>query len=70
MEDAERREAHYGQGGLYSRKGTQRLLKRLYQRARSIEIPPDDPGETQGGQRMEEPKVFQGEDLLNHCGPE
>ena len=60
MEDVNRQEAHYGQGVLNYRHGTQRLLQRLHQRYNSINVATDDPGGTKGGHRTEELKLFQG----------
>ena len=65
MEDLERWEAHYVQGGLNSSHRKQRLLQRLHQGVKGIDIPLDDTGGTQGGRITEERKVLQGEDILD-----
>ena len=70
MEDMERRESPYGQGGLHSRHILQRLLKRLHRGDKGIDGPPDYPGPTQGGRGKDKPKLLQGEEHLAHCGPE
>ena len=57
MENVERQEAHYGQGGLNSRLIPQRLLQYLHQRTTSIYRPHDDPGRDQGIRREAEPQI-------------
>ena len=59
MEDVERREDHYRQGGINSIHIPHRLLQRLLQRIMSIYIPPDDLGGAQGVQISEEPQTPQ-----------
>ena len=54
------REAQYRQGRLRYRHGLKIILKRLYQEDKGINIPLDDPGGTQRGQRIEETQVLQG----------
>ena len=47
MEDVERREARYREGGLNPRLGSQILLQRLHQGDISLNIPQSDPGGSQ-----------------------
>ena len=48
MKDVERREAHCGQGVMHYDHGTQRLLHRLHQVTKGIDVPSDDTGGNKG----------------------
>ena len=70
MEDVERWDAYYGQGGLNYRHIPKRLLQLLHHRFMIINVPQNDLGGNQGVQKSEEPQIPHREGLLDHCGPE
>ena len=57
MEDVEKRETNYGQGGINYRHEYHRIIQLLHHRTITIYRPPNDTVRDQGVWRVEEPQM-------------